>query len=257
MSLERLIPGTQAWNRHGHQHLQRYAFALPRVRGKRTLDLACGVGYGAYVLASVCPQVEAIDLDPEAIRYARAHYLRTNVSYAEGDALRYQAAQPFEAVTSFETIEHLPDPPAFVRTLSRNLQPNGLLLISAPNILQYQRGNPPVPNPFHLSEPDYATLCAWLEPEFEVLEEWEQSPTVPSDDGFDVPAAVQDLRRQGIFRIGQRAETLLRRLWGRPLAAPIALDRETASMCALTSLMPLLPERRDAANVFLFVCRRR
>jgi 2-polyprenyl-3-methyl-5-hydroxy-6-metoxy-1,4-benzoquinol methylase len=35
----------------GYEHLHRYAYATQFVQKKRVLDLACGEGYGSYLLA--------------------------------------------------------------------------------------------------------------------------------------------------------------------------------------------------------------
>ena len=52
------------------EHWHRYLFATPWVAGKRVLDIACGEGYGSYLLAQ-----QAVDI----IEFARAEEaLRTN-----------------------------------------------------------------------------------------------------------------------------------------------------------------------------------
>lgn len=49
-------------------HVARYEFVAGRlVPGSRVLDLACGVGYGAHILAKAGHKVIAVDASPEAI----------------------------------------------------------------------------------------------------------------------------------------------------------------------------------------------
>lgn len=258
MSEERLTPGTAGWQRHGVQHLQRYQFAGTMITGRRVLDLACGVGYGSYTLAQLGAQeVLGVDRDAAAIGYATRTYRHPALQFTCADALTWTAPAGFDVITSFETIEHLPDPAAFVGQLARALRPGGRLIISAPNTLQYQRGDPPVVNPFHLSEPTYDQFRGWLEPGFQIVAEWEQSPVQPSLAYPQMSYDQAELSRRSWLRLFNQAEALLRRALGRrlprrdpPRPAPAVLVRDT-------EMLPLLPERRGVCDVFVFVCERR
>lgn len=254
---ERLVPGTPEWRRFGHQHLQRYMFAQERIVGRRVLDLACGVGYGSYILAQATSrEVTGVDLDAEAVAYGQRHYTRPGLRLLVGDALRWgEVGEKFDTIVSFETIEHLPAPPAFVARLAERLPPDGRLIVSAPNTLQHKRKAIPIENPHHLSEPDYATLCGWLAPHFVVEAEWEQSTVVPlgTNEVSSLRNSIDTLQHAWWLRAANRIEHTLR---GRaPSPFPAASD--SVSMLASTELLPLLPERRDACEVFIFVCRRR
>lgn len=93
-------------------HTARYDFAARNLpRGSRILDMACGVGYGAYILAKAGHRVLAVDNDEEAIAYAREHYAHKKVAPVVQDATRFRPGPGvFDAVTCFETIEHIEDP---------------------------------------------------------------------------------------------------------------------------------------------------
>ena len=57
---ERLVPGATdveptLQRKMYQEHLNRYLFARSFVRGKRVLDMACGVGYGSEILAAGAP----------------------------------------------------------------------------------------------------------------------------------------------------------------------------------------------------------
>lgn len=257
MAFERLTPGTPQWTEWGHHHLQRYVFAGNYVRGKRVLDLACGVGYGSYSLRMMgAESVNGVDLDLEAIAYARENYKRDGLTYEEGNALLWASSGKFDVVVSFETIEHLPCPEDFLDRVADHLHPDGLLIISAPNTLQYLQGTPPVENEYHLNEPDHSTFRSWLDRRFLIEGEWEQSPVLrgsPSHLFDDHELAVQ-LRKSWV-RFANTLEDRLRRISGR--SKPAASPHSVKHMKSYTEIIPLLPERTIDCNIFLFVCRKR
>ncbi len=114
-------------------HLARYYWAERLLEpNSRVLDIACGVGYGAHILASAGHRVTAIDRDQEAIDWGRKHFDHPNIVWQCADVGfvgAYQAGA-FDAVTCFETIEHLSDPAPLLRML-RAVAPK--LLASVPN----------------------------------------------------------------------------------------------------------------------------
>lgn len=135
-SLERIAPAELGEGVTGRDtlrlHCQRYDFAARWVTG-RVLDLACGVGYGAEILAAN-PHVDSvvgIDRDAGAIAYARAHYGQA-AKFIVDDAMHYADAQRFDAIVTLETIEHLPDPASFALRIQSLLRPGGVIVASAP-----------------------------------------------------------------------------------------------------------------------------
>lgn len=101
---------------------------------KRALDMGCGAGLLSEPLARMGANVTAVDAAPENIGAARAHAsaVGLTIDYRVGttDAI---ADETFDLIVSFEVIEHVPDPAAFVGDLARALAPGGLLLLSTPN----------------------------------------------------------------------------------------------------------------------------
>ena len=259
MALERIIPGTTAWRKWGHQHLQRYLFTERFVLGKRVLDLACGAGYGSYVLRTLgAGSVVGVDLDGTAIDYARENYKRGELHYEQGNALLWEGNSRFDVVVSFETIEHLADPKRFINRLASHLEPNGILIISAPNTLQYLKANPPIQNEHHLNEPDHAKFRSWLENEFIVDSEWEQSPVVAASyQHICNNISFSDLLRQGWVRTANKLERALRHIVGKTLLPIQRPEPNINTVESFTDIMPLLPERTAVCDVFVFVCRRR
>lgn len=257
---ERLLPGQGDWHFAGHQHLQRYDFATRFIEHGATLDWACGAGYGSYVLASASRMpVLGADIAEDALAYAHAHYRRDNLGYRRADALAGPvSAKAFSLVVSFETIEHVHDPARFLRNVHDSLAQDGRLLISAPNALLHSKHpTRPIQNEFHVSEPTYDELEAWLQPHFTVLRAWEQSPHIDyfsSETGVGAAAARQPANYAWV-RALNGLENGLRRLLGRKL--PLANPPGSSWPKRWAEIMPLLPERRATAHTFILLCAKR
>ena len=132
-------------------HLKRYQFARKYIVGKRVLDVACGVGYGSLYLAKACRQVVGADIDWVAVDYAQRQYGgRENLAFVQVDAIRTGFAESqFDAVCSFETIEHVRDAGMILGEIKRVLKPEGVLIVSTPRAA---RSNSRPANPFHHHE---------------------------------------------------------------------------------------------------------
>lgn len=151
------------------EHVARYQFALPHVRG-RVLDIACGTGYGLPLLQTEAESVVGVDVDITAAREARLVVARdsTRVMLADGCRLPFADAS-FDAVTSFETLEHVEHRPQFLSELSRVLSPQGICVLSTPNAHYTQPVNGKPHNPFHIFEYTPDELQAELTAHFDVI----------------------------------------------------------------------------------------
>ena len=161
---ERVIPGEVDVDLF-NEHLARYAFASRLARGKRVLDAGCGAGYGSAELADAAEQVVGMDVAPEAIAYARAHYQLPNLAFEAGSITALpDSDNSFDLVVAFEVIEHLQDWRGFLAEARRVLTANGQLVVSTPNRLYYteSRGVEGA-NPFHVHEFDFAEFSAELQ----------------------------------------------------------------------------------------------
>jgi len=164
-SLERLVPdelapGDTTGGEALRISIERYEFAARHARPGRLLDLACGVGYGTRILADRTGhrvQVLGVDLSPLAIAYATRRYGGPRTGFAVCDAMHFADPLGFDTIVSIETIEHLPDPAAFVARLVRLLRPGGVLIASVPTTPSVDA------NPHHLhdfSERSFRRLLA-------------------------------------------------------------------------------------------------
>jgi 2-polyprenyl-3-methyl-5-hydroxy-6-metoxy-1,4-benzoquinol methylase len=146
---ERIVPG-EAEPGVDAVHLKRYDFAAPLCAARRVLDAGCGVGYGSARLAAAAASVVGVDLSEDAIGYAREHYAAANLSFAVMDVTALDFADAsFDAICSFETIEHVEDAERGVVELARVLHDEGVLVVSTP---QVERTTTTPANPYHRVE---------------------------------------------------------------------------------------------------------
>ena len=157
-----------------YEHFHRYAFALPLVQGKTVLDAACGEGYGSALLATAATAVTGVDLSADAIRHASDRYQAGNLDFRASDCLDLPfAADSFDCVVSFETLEHLADHDGLLREFRRVLRPEGFLLLSSPDKAVYseQMQNR---NEFHARELYRDELETLLRSHFPAFRLWGQ-----------------------------------------------------------------------------------
>lgn len=140
MSIERIVPGTNEWDLFYANHICRYAFAkeqIEKCEATNILDAACGVGYGSFFLAADEKlTLTAIDRSEEALDIANKNFSHKNTRFIVDDCHTLMAASAYgkyDAVVSFETLEHLPHPEKFVKSCFLNLKQGGKLIISTPN----------------------------------------------------------------------------------------------------------------------------
>ncbi|MEO8191207.1 MAG: methyltransferase domain-containing protein [Acidobacteriota bacterium] len=156
---ERFTPGpVDVYTSYEHWH--RYLWVLSRAKDRTVLDLACGSGYGSYLLSRVARSVRGVDRDEASIAEARQRFVRENLTYEVGDAEAYRG-DPVDLIVSFETIEHLETPEKLLDVIRQNLLPDGIALISTPNRKTYSDETGYV-NPFHTREFDIEEFLTML-----------------------------------------------------------------------------------------------
>src|SRR5690242_8358111 len=129
---ERVIPGLVDADLF-NEHLSRYRFAAQFATSEMAvLDAGCGTGYGSAEFK--VRTIAGIDLSPEAVAYAVAHYARPGVFFAAGSCAALPFADAvFDLLVSFEVIEHLPDYRTLLSEACRVLKRGGVFLVSTPN----------------------------------------------------------------------------------------------------------------------------
>ncbi len=170
---ERTLPGIPDENYWFQRHLAAYKFLLPFARGKRVVDLGCGEGYGADLLATVASFVSGVDLAPEAIYHARKKYQKDNLEFLYMDIYSLSLEKgSYDLVLSMQVIEHLHDPDRFMREAIRILKPGGLCVITTPNRELLSPGSEKPVNPFHIFEFTCDQFESYLKKFFPQVEVW-------------------------------------------------------------------------------------
>lgn len=158
---ERYLPGIKGEIELEHWH--RYLVAREVARGRDVLDIACGEGYGSFLLAGAARTVVGVDIDDQTVRHAAAEYTRPNLRFETGSC----AAIPLpdasvDLVVSFETLEHHTQHEEMLAEIKRVLRPGGVLIISTPDRYEYSdRTN--FRNEYHFKElyrDEFAALLA-------------------------------------------------------------------------------------------------
>jgi len=100
--------------------------------GGRALDLGCGAGRHAVLLAERFTHVDAIDLSLPMIEIARAKRSRPNVAYQQADLLEATGSGEYDLVLSVMTLHHVPDLHAALAHIKQLLAPGGRFVLVDP-----------------------------------------------------------------------------------------------------------------------------
>ncbi len=136
-----------------YEHMHRYAMTAAWCAGKRTLDAACGEGYGSALLAESAASVEGIDISEQAVAHAQERYGDLeNLCFQVADctSLPFDDNE-FDRVVSFETLEHLEAQEQLLAEFRRVLKPEGFLILSSPDKAIYT-DQQKTDNEFHVKE---------------------------------------------------------------------------------------------------------
>lgn len=94
------------------------------------LDAGCGVGYGSNLMSDAIERITCVDASAEAAELHAKHFSKPNVNYINANLFEADLAGPFDAVVSFEFLEHIHEARQAVElfgTLAR------VLICSTPN----------------------------------------------------------------------------------------------------------------------------
>jgi ubiquinone/menaquinone biosynthesis C-methylase UbiE len=109
---------------------------LQGVRASRILEVGCGRGEFAVLMSKIFPKarISGIDFSEAAIEIAKRRNDRENVFFEQADAccLPFEKGE-FDLVISCECLEHVEDPRAMAREVSRVAKPGAKICITTEN----------------------------------------------------------------------------------------------------------------------------
>jgi len=118
----------EGWTHNNHYH----NFLLPHIRHdcQNALEVGCGTGAFARLLAARARHVVALDLSPEMIRVARSRSAEfSNLEFQVADAASWDfPAAHFDCIAAIATLHHLPLR-AMILKLKAALKPGGVLIV--------------------------------------------------------------------------------------------------------------------------------
>ena len=160
---ERTLPDVPEENYWYRRHQVVYHWIAQRVAGLDVVDMACGEGYGADVLARSARAVTGVEANLEAFEHARLRYVRANLRFERSLVEVY--AEPCDAITFLQTIEHVRNPGEVLEHFKAMLEgPHATAYVSTPNVLTLApEGAERSGNPWHVVEyraTGFRELCA-------------------------------------------------------------------------------------------------
>jgi 2-polyprenyl-3-methyl-5-hydroxy-6-metoxy-1,4-benzoquinol methylase len=166
---ERTLPDVPEENYWFRRHLFVYEWIAARVAGLDVIDMACGEGYGADVLARAARTVVGVDANPEAHEHSRLRYVRSNLSFARDLVETYEGEA--DAISFLQTIEHVEAPGDVLEHFKSLLRPGGTAYISTPNVRTLApKGAERSGNPWHVHEYRAEEFAGMLAAHFDRVE---------------------------------------------------------------------------------------
>ena len=134
------------WNENGkfkilHQiKSHRMSYILDQInnrniRNLKILDVGCGGGIICEPLARLGAKVTGIDFAPNNIMAAKIHSKKNKlkINYLYKDIEKSKLDEKFDIILMFEVLEHLDNWKKTIKNIKKNLNKNGLIIISTIN----------------------------------------------------------------------------------------------------------------------------
>lgn len=120
-------------------HIPQFA-EFERWRGKKVLEIGCGIGTDTMNFARHGAQVTAVDLSDNSLNVARKRaevfHLQDQIRFIQADAEHlsdYVPVEPYDLIYSFGVIHHTPHPDRVMEQIHRYLKPGATVKIMVYN----------------------------------------------------------------------------------------------------------------------------
>lgn len=107
------------------------------LKGLKLLDIGCGGGLLCEPLTRLGAIVTGVDALEKNLKTAKTHaeQMSLEIDYRHGtiEQLVQSGEEPFDAVLNMEVIEHVANPPGFIKDCAAMVRPGGLMICSTIN----------------------------------------------------------------------------------------------------------------------------
>jgi 2-polyprenyl-3-methyl-5-hydroxy-6-metoxy-1,4-benzoquinol methylase len=100
-------------------------------KGKRLLEVGCGMGYFLKRAMMIGTSVDGLELNNSAVEACKGKGLKVHQESVADYALKHRDC--YDYVFSFQVLEHIAEAGDFIKSMIDLLKPGGVLLISVPN----------------------------------------------------------------------------------------------------------------------------
>jgi protein-L-isoaspartate O-methyltransferase len=153
---ESMVAYLKSYARLGN-HVARYQFAKQWILGGQVLEIGCGHGAGAALLAPNYSLYVGVDADVSAVAWAKRNVepaFPHSVFLAEHEFQSSYRNAKFDSVIAFEVLEHVYNPRELIGKLAAATKPGGLVVLSTPNGVSSLHQRSLFRTPLHVDEYD-------------------------------------------------------------------------------------------------------
>jgi len=117
----------------------------PLVEGKRVLEIGFGTGLGTLQYSGSASMIDAIEIDPAAVRFAIRCFGHEKISWFDGDITDWDSEGiDYDFVVMIEVLEHIEFANIALSRVVSLLRPEGRALITVPNKLRERQKDDPL-----------------------------------------------------------------------------------------------------------------
>lgn len=107
------------------------AFKVIEWKNKKVLEVGCGTGRFANMIAKSGAHVLAIDFSESAIKLAKQNYQHPNLYFQKMNVSKI--SEKYDVIVSLGTLEHMDDPFKILKKFKNHLNSKGKIIITNPN----------------------------------------------------------------------------------------------------------------------------
>ena len=117
--------------------MARYKFVAKMFSGMRDiLEVGCGDGWGAHIVAPEVASIHCVDVDPVLIEECRLMHTTDKLSFAVADLSQAPLSERRDAVYLLDVLEHVPPEQehVFLGNIARSIRPDGACIVGIPSL---------------------------------------------------------------------------------------------------------------------------